>query len=146
MPSPNHLDRSSNSRAILRARENCETMLQKTTSSDRKTNYDLSSAKLKKGRGRVWATPKRPVIAGRVRSGVCGYGVRASKGRFSIWWRKTSAGRTRRRWAQGIAAAKTSAGRFGRPIKKPPPECTGVVKHWEHGNPLLLTIKTCTFL
>ena len=40
---------------------------------------------------------------------------------------------TRKRQAEGIAAAKTRGVRFGRPIIKPPDDFTILVKQWERG-------------
>jgi DNA invertase Pin-like site-specific DNA recombinase len=39
----------------------------------------------------------------------------------------------RKRQAEGIAAAKLRGVRFGRPIKKPPPDFTKIVRQWERG-------------
>ena len=41
---------------------------------------------------------------------------------------------TRKRQAEGIAAAKARGVRFGRPIKKSPPNFDELVKQWERGN------------
>ena len=51
---------------------------------------------------------------------------------------------TRKRQAEGIAAAKTRGIRFGRPIIKPPDNFSDLVKQWERGKLPITEVLTLT--
>jgi len=53
---------------------------------------------------------------------------------------------TRKRQAEGIAAAKIRGVRFGRPIIKPPENFSGLVKQWERGKLSITEVLTQTGL